>query len=88
MTSQAACVPSTNADAYYGASKTGLTDFARNLVAEFVPFGITVSSAAPGMNEASSRASQVGEVVHFLAPDAASYLTGTTIGIGGGSYMP
>jgi 3-oxoacyl-[acyl-carrier protein] reductase len=31
---------------------------------------------------------EVAELVHFLASDAASYLTGTTIDIGGGSYMP
>ena len=30
----------------------------------------------------------VAEVVHFLASDAAAYLNGTTIDVGGGSYMP
>ena len=30
----------------------------------------------------------VGEVAAFLASDAASYLNGTTIDVGGGSFMP
>jgi 3-oxoacyl-[acyl-carrier protein] reductase len=30
----------------------------------------------------------VAAVVGFLASDAASYLTGTTIDVGGGSFMP
>jgi len=110
MTSQAARVPSTITGAYYGASKTGLMGFARNLAAELGPFGITVNSvapgriksdmvagAAPGMNEAFlaripagrlGEPEEVGELVHFLASDAAAYLNGTTIDIGGGSYMP
>ena len=55
------------------------------------------SGAAPGVNEAFLRsnpvprigtARDVGEVVAFLATDAASYLTGTTIDVGGGSFMP
>lgn len=110
MTSQAARVPSTITGAYYGATKTGLMGFARNLAAELGPFGITVNSvapgrinsdmvagAAPGMNEAFlariplgrlGEPEDVAEVVHFLASDAAGYLTGTTIDVGGGSYMP
>ncbi|MBW6400182.1 SDR family oxidoreductase [Roseomonas sp. HJA6] len=56
-----------------------------------------VSGAAPGMNEAFlariplgrlGEPEDVAEVVHFLASDAASYLNGTTIDVGGGSYMP
>ncbi|MBR0671607.1 SDR family NAD(P)-dependent oxidoreductase [Neoroseomonas soli] len=56
-----------------------------------------VAGAAPGMNEAFlariplgrlGEPEEVAELVHFLASDAASYLTGTTIDIGGGSYMP
>ncbi|MBR0666501.1 SDR family oxidoreductase [Roseomonas hellenica] len=110
MTSQAARVASTITGAYYGASKTGLMGFARNLAAELGPFGITVNSvapgrinsdmvagAAPGLNEAFlariplgrlGEPEDVAEVVHFLTSDAASYLTGTTIDVGGGSYMP
>ncbi|MBR0681084.1 SDR family oxidoreductase [Roseomonas eburnea] len=110
MTSQAARVPSTITGAYYGASKTGLMGFARNLAAELGPFGITVNSvapgrinsdmvagAAPGMNEAFlariplgrlGEPEEVAEVVNFLVSDAAGYLTGTTIDVGGGSFMP
>lgn len=56
-----------------------------------------VSGAAPGMNEAFlariplgrlGEPEDVAAVVHFLASDAAAYLNGTTIDVGGGSYMP
>lgn len=56
-----------------------------------------VAGAAPGMNEAFlariplgrlGEPEEVAETVAFLASDAAGYLTGTTIDIGGGSYMP
>jgi 3-oxoacyl-[acyl-carrier protein] reductase len=56
-----------------------------------------VAGAAPGMNDAFLKRIPVGrlgepeevaEVVHFLASDAAAYLTGTTIDVGGGSFMP
>jgi 3-oxoacyl-[acyl-carrier protein] reductase len=56
-----------------------------------------VAGAAPGMNEAFlaripvgrlGEASDVGKAVAFLASDNASYLNGTTIDVGGGSYMP
>lgn len=56
-----------------------------------------VAGAAPGMNEAFlqriplgrlGEPAEVAEVVAFLASDAAAYLTGTTIDVGGGSYMP
>jgi len=56
-----------------------------------------VAGAAPGMNEAFlaripvgrlGEPEDVGKVAAFLASDAASYLNGTTIDIGGGSYMP
>lgn len=55
------------------------------------------AGAAPGVNEAFLASNpiprigtprDVGEVVAFLASDAASYLTGTTIDVGGGSFMP
>ncbi|MBS7813751.1 SDR family NAD(P)-dependent oxidoreductase [Roseococcus pinisoli] len=110
MTSQAARVPSSITGSYYGASKTGLMGFARNLAGELGAFGITVNSiapgriksdmvagAAPGMNEAFlqriplgrlGEPEEVAEVVKFLVSDAASYLTGTTIDVGGGSFMP
>ncbi|MFC7610809.1 SDR family oxidoreductase [Teichococcus aestuarii] len=56
-----------------------------------------VAGAAPGMNEAFiariplarlGEPAEVGAVVRFLASDDAGYLTGTTIDVGGGSYMP
>ena len=56
-----------------------------------------VAGAAPGMNEAFlariplgrlGEPAEVGAVVRFLASDEAAYLTGTTIDVGGGSYMP
>lgn len=56
-----------------------------------------VAGAAPGLNEAFlariplkrfGEPEDVAEVVSFLASDAASYLTGTTIDVGGGSFMP
>ncbi|WP_426955069.1 SDR family NAD(P)-dependent oxidoreductase [Muricoccus radiodurans] len=56
-----------------------------------------VAGAAPGMNEAFlariplgrfGEPQDVAEVVAFLVSDAAGYLTGTTIDVGGGSYMP
>ena len=55
------------------------------------------AGAAPGVNDAFLKsnpvprigtARDVGEVVAFLATDAATYLTGTTIDVGGGSFMP
>lgn len=56
-----------------------------------------VAGAAPGMNEAFlariplgrlGEPKEVAEVVGFLVSEAAAYLTGTTIHVGGGSYMP
>lgn len=56
-----------------------------------------VAGAAPGLNDAFlstvplgrlGEPEEVAEVVRFLASDAAAYLTGTTIDVGGGSYMP
>ncbi|MCW8084231.1 SDR family oxidoreductase [Sabulicella glaciei] len=53
--------------------------------------------AAAGMNEAflaniplgrMGTPEEVAEVAGFLASDAASYLNGTTIDVGGGSFMP
>ena len=55
------------------------------------------AGAAPGINEAFlariplgrlGEPEEVAEVVAFLASDAAGYLTGTTIDVGGGSFMP
>jgi 3-oxoacyl-[acyl-carrier protein] reductase len=54
-------------------------------------------AAGTGMNEAflagvplgrAGTPLDVAEVVAFLASDAAGYLTGTTIDVGGGSFMP
>jgi 3-oxoacyl-[acyl-carrier protein] reductase len=56
-----------------------------------------VAGAAPGMNETFlariplgrlGEPEEVAEAVAFLVSDAAAYLTGTTIDVGGGSYMP
>ena len=52
--------------------------------------------AAAGANEAFAayparpgrHAEDVAEVAGFLASDAAAYLTGATLDVGGGSYMP
>jgi 3-oxoacyl-[acyl-carrier protein] reductase len=56
-----------------------------------------VAGAAPGLNEAFlariplgrlGEPTDVAAAVAFLASEEAAYLTGTTIDVGGGSYMP
>lgn len=56
-----------------------------------------VAGAAPGTNDAFlariplarlGEPEDVAEAVHYLTSDAAAYLTGVTIDVGGGSYMP
>jgi 3-oxoacyl-[acyl-carrier protein] reductase len=79
------------------ASELGAFGITVNSVAPGRIMSDMVAGAAPGMNDAFlariplgrlGEPEEVAETVHFLASDAAAYLTGTTIDVGGGSYMP
>jgi NAD(P)-dependent dehydrogenase (short-subunit alcohol dehydrogenase family) len=82
----------------YGGAKAGLTGFMRHLAWEMGPYGITINAIAPGLVTSTIESADgpvgrtgtpqdLGALAVYLASEEASWLTGQTIQINGGSYM-
>ncbi len=82
----------------YGGAKAGLAGFMRHLATEMGPYGITINAIAPGLVTStvesadgplgrSGTPQDIGALAVYLASEEASWMTGQTIQINGGTYM-
>src|SRR5712664_2403216 len=67
---------------HYSASKGGVVAMTRAMALELAPYGIRVNAIAPGLTD------DIASVAVFLASDDAGFMTGQTVHVNGGSYMP
>jgi 3-oxoacyl-[acyl-carrier protein] reductase len=89
--------------ANYAAAKAGIIAFSKSLAREIGSRGITVNVVAPGFIDTDmtkqallgqialgrlGEASDIAKAVGFLASPAAGYVTGETLHVNGGMYMP
>ena len=75
----------------YASSKGAVVTFTRSMAKELGAQGIRVNSVCPGMIDTTFHdtftADEVAKLVAWLATDDASYVTGASLDINGGSYF-
>ena len=73
---------------HYSASKGGVVAMTRAMALELAPHGIRVNAIAPGLTDTAQPRGGIASVAVFLASDEARFVTGQTVHVNGGSYMP